>query len=62
MNVSVAREGERLRPLSGPGDLKEVGEGFLIAVSGLPGPRDSGLWAPALGGAVLRGAMVRRSS
>jgi hypothetical protein len=49
------------RQLPGPGDLAGVGPGAVLLVTGPPGARDWGLWAPALGQAVLRGASIRRA-
>lgn len=53
--------GER-RPVPGPGDLRRLGPGDVVLVSGSPDWRghDPGRWAPAIGDAVLRGASVRR--
>lgn len=60
VRVRTAREGERPRPVLGPGDLSALGAGDLIDVMGEPGARDGALWGPPLGLAVMRGASVRR--
>jgi hypothetical protein len=61
VRVSVAREGAPQQHVAGPGDLNTVGPGDLVNVVGEPNrERDYGLWAGALGSAILRGASVRR--
>lgn len=59
MKVYASIDGSLPIRIHGPADLARLGKGDVVWVLGDPKPEDHGPWAPALGGAVLRGVCMQ---